>query len=60
MRTFRDLGAGKSHLDHSILAEANRMCEYLEENLCDKPVEINNFFNIIVLNILWKIVGGKR
>ena len=60
MKTLKDLGAGKSKLEHVILDEANTMCDHLQNEVGSKPIEVNTYFNIIILNILWTIVGGKR
>ena len=60
MKTLKDLGAGKSKLEHVILDEANKMCDHLQNEVGRKPIEVNTYFNIIILNILWTIVGGKR
>ena len=60
MKTLKDLGAGKSKLEHVILDEANTMCDHLQKEVGSKPIEVNTYFNIIILNILWTVVGGKR
>ena len=60
MKTFKDLGAGKSTFEHVITDEANKMCNHMQSEVGDKPIEVNTYFNIIILNILWTIVGGKR
>ena len=60
MRTLKDLGAGKSKIEHVLIEEANHMCEYLENEMKGKPVEVNNLFNISALNMVWNMVSGKR
>ena len=60
MKTLKDLGAGKSNSEHVIMDEANKMCDHLQRVVGSKPIEVNTYFNIIIMNILWTIVGGKR
>ena len=60
MRTMKDLGAGKSQIEHILLEEANSMAEYLTKELAGKPFEVIKFFNIISLNMVWNLVGSQR
>ena len=60
IRTMKDLGAGKSQMEHILVEEAERMIEYLETNLAGKPFEVNNFYNGIALNMVWDMVAGQR
>ena len=60
MRTMKDLGAGKSKIEHILIEEADKMVEFLKDDLAGKPMEVNNFYNLIALNMVWNMVGGKR
>ena len=60
LRTMKDLGAGKSKIEHILMEEADRMSEYLLDDVAGKPFEVNNFYNIIALNMVWNMVAGKR
>ena len=60
MRTLKDLGAGKSTMEYVLIDEADRICNYLEAEVEGRPIEVNQFFNTIALNMVWKMVSGKR
>ena len=60
MRTMKDLGAGKSKIEHILMEEADRMSEYLSDDVDEKPFEVNNFYNVIALNMVWNMISGRR
>lgn len=60
LKTMKDLGAGKSKIAHILTEEAERMTDYLERVVAGKAIEVNNFYNVIALNMVWNLVAGKR
>ena len=59
LKTLKDFGFGKASLESLLLDEANRINDHLKLG-AGKPFQVQNFFNIVILNILWKIVAGER
>ena len=41
------------------MEEADRMGEYFIETKCE-PFLVQSLFNLVILNVLWTIVAGKR
>ena len=59
MKSLRDFGFGKSSLEHVLVEEADRMGEYFIETKSE-PFLVQSLFNLVILNVLWTIVAGKR
>ena len=60
MRAMKDLGAGKSAIEHLLIEEAESMNEHLKNDLAGRPFEVIKFFNVIALNMVWNLVANKR
>lgn len=56
---FRDLGFGKSTMEELIRVEVVQLLESLTKEV-GQPVQMNNRFNISIINALWTIITGKR
>ena len=59
LKTLRDFGFGKSSLEHVLIEEADRMGEFFLEQK-NEPFLVQTLFNLVILNVLWTIVAGKR
>ena len=61
LSTLRDFGFGKSSMEDAIGEEVEFFQQHLDEQLeRGNVVSIQNFFNIAILNVLWRIVAGAR
>lgn len=58
LRHLRDLGMGKTHLEHSIMVEAKMLVDHLEMTSVDKPAEVDWSINVAVLNVIWQMLAG--
>jgi methyl farnesoate epoxidase/farnesoate epoxidase len=58
LRNLRDLGFGKKSMEELIQEDVVEFIESLKSE-CGKPVYIQKHLNLVVLNTLWKIVGGE-
>ena len=59
LKSLRDLGFGKSSLEHVLVEEADRMGEYFIDQK-GQPFLVQSLFNLVILNVLWTIVANKR
>lgn len=59
LKTLRDFGFGKSSLESVLVEEADRMGDYFVEQQ-EQPFLVQTLFNLVILNVLWTIVAGKR
>ena len=59
LKTLKDFGFGKASLDHILIEEADRMGEFFL-NQKNEPFLVQTLFNLVILNVLWTIVAGKR
>nr|AKH03504.1 cytochrome P450 3037B1 [Paracyclopina nana] len=59
LKTLRDFGFGKSSLESVLIEEADRMGEFFLSQK-DEPFLVQTLFNLVILNVLWTIVAGKR
>ena len=55
---LRDLGFGKSRLEHHITQEVSTLIEYLNKEV-NKPCELSWSINVAVLNVIWGLVACK-
>ena len=59
-KTLKNFGFGKSSLETIMQEEIKNFCSELKKHCQDGPVDLGNRFNVMVINILWRIIGGKR
>lgn len=59
MKTLKDFGFGKSSMEESMHEEIRFFCDQLRKD-SGPSVDLSNSFNVLVINSLWKIIGGKR
>lgn len=59
LKTLRDFGFGKSSLESVLVEEADRMGDFFKEQN-GQPFFVQTLFNLVILNVLWTIVAGKR
>ena len=61
IRNLKDFGFGKSAMEDLILDEAKELIIDLKSKIQnDNNVDINQLFNLPIINSLWKIITGKR
>ena len=58
MKTLKGFGLGKSRMEQIMKEEVNKFCEQLRAD-AGPNVDLTNKFNILVINSLWRIIGGK-
>ncbi len=59
LKSLRDFGFGKASLDSVLIDEADRMGEFFIQQK-EEPFLVQTLFNLVILNVLWTIVAGKR
>ena len=59
LKTLKDFGLGKSSLESVLIEEADRMGEFFMQKK-KEPFLVQTLFNLVILNVLWTIVAGKR
>ena len=59
LKTLKDFGFGKSSLESVLIEEADRMGDYFLLQK-DQPFRVQTLFNLVILNVLWTVVAGKR
>ena len=61
IRNLKDFGFGKSAMEEFILDEAKELIIDLKSKIQnDDNIDINQLFNLPIINSLWKIITGKR
>ena len=60
LKTLKNFGFGKSSLETIMQEEIKNFCSDLKKDCQTGPVDLANRFNVMVINILWRIIGGKR
>ena len=61
IRNLKDFGFGKSAMEELILDEAKELIIDLKSKIQnDNNIDINQLFNLPIINSLWKIITGKR
>ena len=61
IRNLKDFGFGKSAMEELILDEAKELIIDLKSKIQnDDNIDINQLFNLPIINSLWKIITGKR
>ena len=59
LKTLKDFGFGKSSLESVLIEEADRMGDYFVQQK-NEPFLVQTLFNLVILNVLWTVVAGKR
>ena len=59
LHTLKDFGYGKNILEEIIDEETGNLINYIDNNCLNKPINIENFFNVAVLAALWRIISGE-
>ena len=59
LKTLKSFGFGMTSMEQMLSEEINLFCEKLSEEM-GPNVNLTNKFNVLVINSLWKIIGGKR
>ena len=59
MKTLKDFGFGKSSMEEIMHQEIRYFCDQLSKD-AGPCVNLTNRFNVLVINSLWRIIGGKR
>ncbi len=64
LSTLRDFGFGKSTMEDVINEEVAYFADHLAKEAAASRekgvISVQNFFNVTILNVLWRIVAGKR
>ena len=60
MRTLREFGFGKAGMEAIINNEVEEFSNFLSEETKKNGdvIEMHNFYNISILNALWRIISG--
>ncbi|ODM89328.1 Cytochrome P450 2J6 [Orchesella cincta] len=59
LRKLRDVGALKTSIERFLMEEATYLNNFLEKNV-GKKISGTRFFNLPVVNALWRTVAGER
>jgi cytochrome P450 len=59
-KTLKNFGFGKSSMESIMHEEVINFSEQLRSESKNGPVDLANRFNVMVINVLWRIIGGKR
>ena len=59
LRQLRDFGLGRTSMKEIILDEYASLAEKLRKK-SSQDVQCHLLFNVVVMNVLWRIVSGKR
>ena len=59
LKTLKNFGFGKSSFESLMVEEIKKFCSELRQECRQGPVDLSNRFNVMVINILWRIIGGK-
>merc|ERR1740131_720998 len=60
VRVLRNFGFGKTSLEAIMQEELTEFSKRLEVESKNGPVDLSNKFNVMVINVLWRIIGGHR
>ena len=59
LHILKDFGYGKDRLEEIIEEEVDNLIQHIEDNWIDTPMDVTQFFNIVVLASLWKLISGE-
>ena len=59
LKTLKNFGFGKSSFESLMVEEIKKFCSELRQECRQGPVDLSNRFNVMVINILSRIIGGK-
>lgn len=59
LKSLKNFGYGSRTMESNISEECRALIE-LRMSEKGKPVTVNHMFDVSVVNILWKLVAGKR
>ena len=59
LHILKDFGYGKDRLEEIIEEEVDNLIQHIEDNWIDTPMDVSQFFNIVVLASLWKLISGE-
>ena len=60
LHIFRDFGIGKTAIEDIIEEEVDNLLHHIDENFLNKPIDVQNFFNVSIFGSLWRIISGER
>ena len=58
-KTLKNFGFGKSSLETIMQEEIKKFCSELRQECQEGSVDLSHRFNVMVISILWRIIGGK-
>eukprot|EP00092_Neocalanus_flemingeri_P008902 GFUD01009577.1.p1 GENE.GFUD01009577.1~~GFUD01009577.1.p1 ORF type:complete len:538 (-),score=125.63 GFUD01009577.1:53-1666(-) len=59
-KTLKNFGFGKSSMESIMHEEVVNFSKQLRSESENGPIDLANRFNVMVINVLWRIIGGKR
>ena len=59
-KTLKNFGLGKSSMEQIMQTEISNFCGDLRQESAAGPVDLSNRFNVMVINVLWRLIGGRR
>ncbi|VVD04308.1 unnamed protein product [Leptidea sinapis] len=59
IKALKNFSHGSSSMENNIGEEVSALIEVIKEN-AGKPIIVNDMFDVAIVNIVWKLVAGKR
>ncbi|XP_050671896.1 farnesoate epoxidase-like isoform X2 [Leptidea sinapis] len=59
IKALKNFSHGSSSMENNIGEEVIALIEVIKENV-GKPIIVNDMFDVAIVNIVWKLVAGKR
>lgn len=59
LKCLKNVGYGTSVLETIIAAECKALVE-LRTNDVGQPILVNDMFDVTIINILWRLMAGKK
>ena len=60
LKHLRDFGLGKSSMEDIVRDEFEALADHMRTLADGGEVDTHLFFNLSIMNVLWRIVSGKR